>query len=161
MHLGADGPVIWDSLAICEYLAEQFPKARLWPDDPIERARARSVSAEMHSGFTALRSQTPTNLRARRPDLPRTPELEADIARIQALWRSYCQAAGTTGPFLFGRFSIADAMFAPVVARFTTYAVDLDATARAYMETISALPAMNDWRAAAEAEPWTIPQYDP
>jgi glutathione S-transferase len=150
-----DGEVIWDSLAICEYVAELFPAAQLWPADRAQRARARSISAEMHSGFPALRREMPMDIGASKPGIGHTPEALADAKRVQAIWRE--QLAASKGPFLFGAFSIADAMFAPVVTRFVTYGVDLDATCRAYVDAMQALPAMRDWRADAEREPKTRP----
>lgn len=147
---------VWDSLAICEYVAELVPAAGLWPDDARARAAARSASAEMHSGFVALRSNMPMDLKRKRPGEGRTPECEADIARISTLWSEMRGQFGEEGPFLFGRFTIADAMFAPVVTRFHTYDVAVGDDLRAYMETILALPAMRDWYAAARAEEWVI-----
>jgi len=147
--------VIWDSLAICEYLAEQFPAAGLWPADAAERARARAISAEMHSGFAALRENMPMDIRARKPGRGHTPAALADAARVLAIWRG-CRARAQGGPFLFGRFSIADAMYAPVTTRFVTYGVELDEVGRAYVDAVAALPAMQAWVAAAAQEPWTI-----
>jgi glutathione S-transferase len=148
-----DDVVIWDSLAICEYVAEVAPAARLWPDDRATRARARAVSAEMHSGFAALRRDMPMQLCASQPGVGHTAEALADADRIQALWRA-CRSAPSAagGPFLFGAFTIADAMLAPVCTRFATYAVPVDDTARAYMAAIAEVPAMKSWRAAAERE---------
>lgn len=147
---------IWDSLAICEYVAELDSAAGLWPDDAHARAVARSVSAEMHASFVGLRSNLPMDLKADHPGEGRTPESEADIARVTALWTDMRRRFGQGGPFLFGRFTIADAMFAPVVTRFTTYDVTVDETVRAYMDAVLALPAMRDWIAAAKAEEWVI-----
>jgi len=147
--------VIWDSLAICEYLAEQFPAAGLWPADAAERARARAISAEMHSGFAALRENMPMDIRARKPGRGHTPAALADAARVLAIWRE-CRARAQGGPFLFGRFSIADAMYAPVTTRLVTYGVELDEVGRAYVDAVAALPAMQAWVAAAAQEPWTI-----
>jgi glutathione S-transferase len=141
--------VIWDSLAICEYLAEQVPA--LWPSDRTARARARSVSAEMHSGFAALRQNMPMDVLSNKPGQGHTPEALADARRVQAIWRECLSASG--GPFLFGAFTIADAMFAPVTTRFTTYGVDLDPTCTAYVASVAALPAMQQWLADAEREP--------
>lgn len=154
-----DGEVrVWDSLSICEYLAEKHPG--LWPQDPAARAHARSVSAEMHSGFANLRSKMSMNIRKRYPGMGRTPESLADVARIVSLW-SDCRARyGKGGPFLFGAFSIADAMYAPVVLRFRTYEVELPAECRAYSEAVLALPAMQDWIAAAMAETESLPQFE-
>jgi glutathione S-transferase len=149
---------IWDSLAICEYLAEKHPG--LWPQDPAARAVARSISAEMHSGFPNLRTHMSMNIRKRYPDKGRTPESMADVARIIAMW-SDCRARyGKEGPYLFGKFSIADAMYAPVVLRFRTYAVELPPDCRAYADAILALPATQDWIAAAEAETESLPQFE-
>ena len=142
---------VWDSLAICEYLADSFDDRHLWPRDAPRRAFARAASAEMHSSFAALRSQMPMNVRARGRKVPRTPELEKDIARVLEIWRE-CRARVTgRGPFLFGEFTIADAMYAPVAFRFQTYGVASD-----YAESLVRLPAMQEWAAAAAAEPQTI-----
>jgi glutathione S-transferase len=149
--------VIWDSLAICEYAAEQNPSARLWPEDPAVRAVARSVASEMHAGFPALRQQMSMNLKERFPGKGRTPESLADIARITQLWREIRARYGTAGgPFLFGHFTIADALYAPVCTRFDTYAVELDETCQAYVDAVRALPPLVEWTAAARAEPWTL-----
>ena len=155
----ADGDLrVWDSLSICEYLAEKHPG--LWPQDPAARALARSVSAEMHSGFANLRAKMSMNIRKRYPGLGRTPESMADVARIVSLW-SDCRARyGKGGPFLFGAFSIADAMYAPVVLRFRTFEVELPADCRAYSDAVLALPAMQDWIAAAMAETESLPQFE-
>jgi glutathione S-transferase len=144
---------LWDSLAICEYLAERFPQARLWPEDAAARALARSVTAEMHSGFTTLRQHMPMNLRARRPGEGRAPGVAEDIARITSLWRECRERFGQGGPFLFGRFSIADAFYAPVVTRFVTYGVELESVGQAYRDAVLALPAMKAWEEAARSEP--------
>ncbi|MGE0870925.1 MAG: glutathione S-transferase family protein [Kofleriaceae bacterium] len=148
-----DGLVIWDSLAICEYAHELYPHAKLWPGDREERARARSIAAEMHAGFAALRRDMPMDLGSSSQGEGHTAEALADVGRITAVWRD--QLTRSKGPFLFGAFSIADAMFAPVATRFRTYGVDLDATARGYVETVFALPAMQNWLRDAEAEPRT------
>lgn len=157
-----EGVPIWDSLSICEYLAEKHPA--LWPADPKARALARSVSAEMHSGFPNLRTHMSMNIRRHYPGRGRTSESIAEAARVIGLW-SDCRArfgalAGAGGPFLFGAFSIADAMYAPVVLRFETYAVDLPPICRAYADAVLALPAMREWVAAAKAETETIPQFE-
>ena len=143
--------VVWDSLAICEYVAEQVPA--LWPADRARRAEARAVSAEMHSGFKALRKGYPMDVRAALPDHPRDAEIEADVARIVAIWEGCRARFAADGPFLFGTFSIADAMYAPVVWRFHTYGVALPPAAAAWAEHLRGLPAMQEWRAAALAEP--------
>jgi len=155
------GTIVWDSLAICGYLTEQFPAAGLWPADPAAKAVARSISAEMHAGFPALRAQLPMNVRSRFPGREIAPEVQADINRVMAIWRQCRSRFGEgNGDFLFGRFSIADAMYAPVVTRFRTYAIDLEREAEAYCEAIAALPAMQDWAAAAKNEPMVIDQYE-
>lgn len=150
--------VIWDSLAICEYVAELAPAAGLWPADPHARAVARSVSAEMHSGFVALRNAMSMDLKVDRNGQGMTPDSAADIARVQALWADCRARFGQGGPFLFGGFTIADAMFAPVVTRLVTYGVAVEAGTRAYMDAVLALPAMQEWTAAAKAEPWVLDQ---
>jgi glutathione S-transferase len=142
--------LIWDSLAICEWLAERHPEARLWPADPVQRARARAISAEMHSGFHGLRSAMPMNCRSRHPDCGQTVDAIVDIARIIGIWTDALAASG--GPFLFGHFTIADAMYAPVVSRFVTYAVPLLSPCTDYIASVQALPAMREWNAAAAAE---------
>ena len=145
---------VWDSLAICEYLAEKasLNHVDLWPADPKARAEARSVSAEMHSGFAALRQQMSMEVAASRPGEGQTPEVLADIARIAALWTSCRERFAAAGPFLFGDFSVADAMYAPVAFRFHTYGVELPPLAAAYRDTLLALPAMQEWAAGARAE---------
>jgi glutathione S-transferase len=152
--------VIWDSLAIGEYLAERFPEAGLWPADPDRRAIARSVVAEMHSGFPALRSAMPMNIRASYPGDDPGPEVDLDIRRIVAIWEACRRDFGAGGDFLFGGFSLADAFYAPVVSRFRTYGVDLDGAAGAYMTAVWAWPAVQSWVAAAEAEPWVVERYE-
>lgn len=152
---------VWDSLAICEYLAEQFPEKQLWPADVAARAEARSVSAEMHSGFQALRQNMFMNIRRRLPARGRTPEVAADIERITTMWNDCRRRYAAGGPFLFGRFSIADAMYAPVALRFQTYEVAVDGAAGEYLRTLLALPALQEWIAAAHAEQESIPQYEP
>jgi glutathione S-transferase len=152
-----DGDVpVWDSIAILEYLAERFPEAGFWPAELAARARARSISAEMHSGFPALRRELPIDVSQDAPGFLAAPQLSAeavdDIARIQAIWRDSRLAFGDGGPFLFGRFSNAEAMYAPVASRFRTYGVEADPVSRSYIETVSALPAMVEWRRAASIE---------
>ena len=149
---------VWDSLAILEYLAESHPS--LWPAAPAARAVARSISAEMHSGFGALRQHMSMNIRKRHPGKGRTPEALADVARIVAMW-SDCRARfGAAGPFLFGAFGAADAMYAPVVLRFRTYAVELAPPCRAYADAVLALPALGEWIEAAERETESLPQFE-
>jgi glutathione S-transferase len=152
-----DGNVhVWESLAILEYLAEKFPAARLWPPDPAARAQARAIAAEMHAGFVPLRRHLPMNMwrPVRQRELP--PDVKSNVKRIDAMWTDCRNRFGAGGSFLFGAFGAADAMYAPVVARFHTYAVELGAVARAYMEAVMGLPAWGEWRAAALAEPWVL-----
>jgi glutathione S-transferase len=152
---------VWESLAICEYLAESFPNFELWPQDQAARALARAVSAEMHAGFHALRQHLPMNIRSSFPGRGVTPEVQADINRIMAIWRDCRTRFGEgNGDFLFGQFTIADAMFAPVVTRFRTYKTDLEREAEAYCETIMAMPAMQEWIAAAKNEPMIVEAYE-
>ena len=148
---------VWESLAILEYLAEKFPAAALWPEPRAARAHARAVAAEMHAGFAALRRQLPMNIR--RPVIPRALDSDAvgDVARIDAIWSECRSRFGAGGPFLYGAFTAADAMFAPVVWRFHTYAVEVSAAAQAYMHAPMTLPAWNEWREAARLEPWVLP----
>lgn len=156
------GGRIWDSLAICETLAERFPGARLWPDDPDARAQARAVAAEMHSGFAALRSELPMNVRrSGKPPAALSDLASAQIARVQQVWRD-CRSRSTAagGTLLFGRFSIADAMYAPVTVRFRSYGVALDPACAAYVRAVSDLPPMLEWCAGAMAEPWRNPKVD-
>ncbi|MFN3350447.1 glutathione S-transferase family protein [Pseudorhodoplanes sp.] len=149
--------VIWESLAILDHIADRFPQTQLWPSEPKARAHARAVSAEMHAGFAPLRRHCPMNMR--RVGRPRalTPEAEADVQRIDAIW-SECRARfGQGGPFLFGAFSAADAMYAPVVSRFVSYAIKAGPAGQAYMAAMQALPAWQEWQAAGVAEPWVMP----
>jgi glutathione S-transferase len=144
------GPLkVWDSLAICEYLAELFPAAALWPSGREARAAARAVAAEMHAGFPALRNACPMDLVGPVSVVEITPEVDKEAARIRALWADCRARFGADGPFLFGRFTIADAMYAPVVTRFTSYALPQDAVSRAYCDAVAALPAMREWREKA------------
>lgn len=149
---------VWESIAICEYLAECFPNAYLLPKEPEERALIRSISAEMHAGFHNLRHNMPMNCRSRLPDKGMKPGVQEDIDRIVAIWRDCRQKFGSNGDLLFSHFTIADAMFAPVVSRFTTYDVKLDPIAQAYADAIWNLSAMQEWAAAAQVEPENIPQ---
>lgn len=143
---------IWDSLSIVEYLAEKFPDRKLWPSDRAARAVARSICAEFHAGFSALRNRLASNMSVRLPGLLWDVDVQADIDRICALWRDARARFGAAGPFLFGDFSIADAYYAPVTRRFVTYEVRLPEDAARYVETIGALPAMQAWLASAATE---------
>jgi glutathione S-transferase len=150
---------VWDSLAIAEYLAEQFPDKHMWPQDVAARALARSVVAEMHSGFTGLRSAMSMNIKARLPGRGRTAEAQADIGRICEIWEECLARFGHRG-FLFGEFSIADAFFAPVVTRFQTYGVALAPALQAYCERVLAHPAVAAWIAGALLETEATPLHD-
>lgn len=155
------GRVVWESIAIIEYLADLDPRAGLWPADPAARAQARAISAEMHAGFVELRRAMWMNVRRRFPGKGGTPGALADIARIAALWRDTRARFGVGGPFLFGaKPSGADAMYAPVVARFVTWAPELPADAAAYVAAVWDHPFLVEWRKAAEAEPWINPKFE-
>lgn len=152
---------VWDSLAICEYMRETHKIADAWPRERAARATARSIVAEMHSGFNALRSAMPMNLRRETEALPAVPaDAMRDIERISAIWRDCRARFGSAGTFLFGRFSIADAFYAPVATRFHSYAVALDAVNQAYVDAIRALPAMQEWQQLALAEAQRIDKYE-
>jgi glutathione S-transferase len=156
-----DGDVtVWDSLAIIEYAHERFPDAKLWPQDPASRAHARSISAEMHSGFMALRNECGMNLHRRVEAKPLSADALANIARIQQIWAECHARYGQIGPYLFGEFSGADAMYAPVVHRFLTYAIELSPPARAYVEAMQALPAFRQWTQEGLAETRLIPRFE-
>lgn len=152
--------VVWDSLAILEYLAERHPETGGWPDDPVVRAQARCVAAEMHSGFSDLRGELPMNCRRRSPPPTLSALARRDIERVQALWRQARERHGSGGDFLFGSFCIADAMYAPVVSRFVSYGIELDSVCAAYAEAIYALPAMQDWLTDAAAEAESLAKYE-
>ena len=147
---------VWESLAICEYLAEQFPDAKLWPGDAAARTHARIVSTEMHGGFGNMRRDIPMNCRAHLPGRGLTLGARIDIAHIDALWCDCRERFGAGGDFLFGSFTIADVMFAPVASRFATYEPDLSPVAKAYVDAINAHPAMVEWVEASRAEPDNI-----
>jgi glutathione S-transferase len=152
-----DGDItVWDSLAIIEYLAERFPQARLWPEDRAARAHARSISAEMHSGFMALRNECPMNLHRPVKPVALSDDARANIARVQQIWGQCREQYGKPGPFLFGAFGGADAMFAPVVYRFHTYAIEVTPPVADYMKTMMAEPAMQEWTRAGLAETLVI-----
>jgi len=146
--------VIPDSLAIIEYVAELNPDQPVWPADRADRALARAAAAEMHAGFTALRSRAPMNLRKSLPDRVAIDAVADDLARVESLWGGLLLRSG--GPYLFGSFSAADAMFAPLATRLRTYALPISDTARGYVDAIYALPAFQTWLSAAVAEPWIV-----
>jgi glutathione S-transferase len=153
-----DGDVaVWDSLAITEYLAEKAPDAGLLPRDRAARARARSIMAEVHAGFSALRNHCPMNIR--RPVSPRPPSaaVDADVRRITAMWEETRARFGAGGPFLFGAFGAADAFYAPVASRFRTYAIQLEPSASAYVDAVFAHPPMAEWVKRGFAETWVVP----
>jgi glutathione S-transferase len=156
-----DGDItVWDSLAIIEYIAERFPEKKLWPDDVAARAHARSVSAEMHSGFMALRNECGMNLHRKVASVTLSADALANIARVQQIWQECRERYGASGPFLFGGFGAADAMFAPVVHRFRTYAIEVTPQAKAYMETMMALPAFQEWTKDGLAETLVIEKFE-
>jgi glutathione S-transferase len=147
---------VWESLAILEHLAERVPEAQLWPAGPPARAHARAIAAEMHAGFSALRRHCPMNMRRPVKKRPPSPAADADARRIAAMWTDCRARFGRGGPFLFGAFTAADAMYAPVVSRFHTYAVDAEAPVRAYMQAMMALPAWREWEEAGRKESWVM-----
>ncbi|MFO7297874.1 MAG: glutathione S-transferase family protein [Pseudomonadota bacterium] len=156
-----DGDVtVWESLAIIEYLAEKFPEKAIWPKNQKARAHARAAASEMHAGLQALRNACPMNLGKRFAKKDRGAAVAADVARVTSLWREARQSFGSGGPFLYGEFSAADAMFAPVVTRLDTYQVDVEPDTRAYMDAILSHPAFVAWREAALQEPWSLPHYE-
>jgi len=156
-----DGAItVWESLAIAEYVAEIYPGKAIWPRGKAARALARSLANEMHAGFPALRRDLPCNFRRPVRAIALSEAVEAEIVRIEAGWAQARKDFGKAGPFLFGRFSAADAMFAPVVNRLHTYDVPVQPATRAYMDAIMALPAWKAWIADAEAEPWRIEKYE-
>lgn len=157
--LHEDGFAVWESLAIAETLAERYPQ--MWPADPQARARARSISAEMHAGFAKLRTAMPMNLKFKLKGKPATPEVQRDIDRIAEIWEeARTQFATADGPWLFGAFSVADAMFAPIVWRFHVYNVALPPVAAAYRDAMLAHPAMQEWYAAGIRETEAHAHYD-
>jgi glutathione S-transferase len=156
-----DGDVtVWDSLAIIEYAAERFPEIRLWPSGRASRAHARSISAEMHSGFAALRNECGMNLHRPVGTIELSAEARADIERIQQIWIECRERYGEFGPFLFGAFGGADAMFAPVVHRFRTYAISVAPVVRDYMDAMMSLPAFQEWTRAGLAETLVIAKFE-
>lgn len=143
--------LVWESLAICEYLAEIAPT--LWPSERKARAEARAIASEMHAGFPSLRQEMPLDVRTSLPRPQLSPEAKADVARVIAIWEDCRRRYGLKGPFLFGHFTNADAMYAPVVFRFQTYRIELPEASRRWSDTMLALPAMQEWRQVATAEP--------
>jgi glutathione S-transferase len=154
-----DGDIaVWESLAIMDHLADTHPDLAIWPRERSARAMARSVAAEMHSGFSALRSACPMNLGKRFAEKDRGPAVAKDVARIVAIWTTARERFGEGGPFLFGAFTAADAMYAPVATRFETYSVAVPPPCRDYMAAIFDTPAFREWRDAALAEAWVVPE---
>lgn len=152
-----DGDVrVWESIAIMDYVADHLAPGRVWPEERAARAMARSVAAEMHAGFSALRSACPMNLGKRYAFRDRGPAVARDVERATAIFREARERFGAGGPFLFGAFSAADAMYAPLVTRLDTYAIPVDPVSQAYIDTVLALPAFQEWRAAALLEPWVV-----
>lgn len=156
-----DGDVtVWDSLAIIEYLAEKFPEAKLWPSDRAARAHARAISAEMHSGFVPLRSECGMNLHRPIRAVALSDDARANVARIEEIWADCHARYGKEGPFLFGAFSGADAMYAPVVHRFRTYAIPVKAEAQHYVDAMMQLPAFQQWTSDGLAETLRIERFE-
>jgi glutathione S-transferase len=151
---------VWESLAIIDHLADEHPDLPIWPRDRAARGLARALAAEMHAGFAALRAACPMDLGKRYAARDRGPAVAADVERVGAIWRTARERFGRGGPFLFGAFCAADAMYAPVVTRFSTYSLPADGTAQAYIEAVSALPAFREWREAGLAEPWIVPDNE-
>ena len=152
--------VVWDSLAIIDYLADKVGRDRYWPKDDVARGMARSMAAEMHSGYTALRRECPMNTRRTVSDVKVSEETRADAIRILQTWAEARSRFGREGPYLFGTFSAADIMLAPVVSRFMTYGFTLPGFAQSYVEAMMAHPWMEEWYAAAAEEPWTIKRIE-
>lgn len=152
--------LVWESLAIIEYLAEKFPTVAIWPKDVFARAQARSISNEMHGGFLPLRQALPMNLAKRFRTPQMSEDVQANVARIEQLWRETTAEFAGRGSYLLGDFSAADAMFAPVVTRLDTYQIPVAPDTRRYMDAVLAHPAFLAWKAGAQAEPWTIPDYE-
>ena len=161
MPILIDGDVrVWESLAILEYAAEKFRDAHLWPSESKARAHARAISTEMHAGFVPLRSECGMNMWRPPAKKDLSQDAQANVARIQAIWTETRAKYGAGGPFLFGKFTAADAMYAPVVSRFETYAIDVTAPVADYMQAMIALPAWQEWRRAALRETWVIPKFE-
>lgn len=154
------GVRVWDSLAIGEYLNELRPDAAMWPEQPAARAMARSLAAEMHSGFTGLRNRCPMDIRGAVGPIAPPAEVAADLARLEEAWTAARKAFGAAGPYLFGRWTLADAAFAPVASRCRTYGLPLSPSATAYVDAVLAHPHLAEWMKAARAETWRIPHED-
>ena len=152
---------VWESMAIMDYLADAFYDRRWWPADPHAKAHARTIAAEMHASFGPLRNAMAMNLSKIYPARKWADDVNSDVIRVHEVWRDARSRFGADGDFMFGDFTIADAMYAPVVARFKTYAIELDATCAAYAAAILSLPAMQKWTAEAAEEPWVIDHYAP
>lgn len=152
-----DGLTIWESLAILEYLVDLFPEKGIWPKDPKAKAVARAVSCEMHAGFMDLRKACPMNVRAQKPETKLSEDVLKDVSRLVELWEVCRRQFGQGGDFLFGRFSAADAMFAPVIWRFNTYGIKVKGEAQNYFLAMMNLPVMQEWHAAALKEPYVMP----
>ena len=153
-----DDVQVWDSLSIMEYIADRHPELAIWPRDRSARAFARNISSEMHAGFSALRNACPMNLGKRHAPKDRGPKVAADVARVTAIWTEARARHGQDGPFLFGAFTAADAMYAPVATRLRSYSIGVDPVSEAYCDAIYAHPAFVSWREAALAEPWIVPE---
>lgn len=151
---------VWESLAILEYLAERFPEKNFWPKTRATRAVARSIANEMHAGFSSLRNACPMNLRRPHRPIAMDDAVRSDVARIEEIWRDCRTAYGKGGKFLFGKFCNADAMFAPVVTRFDTYAIPVAGDTRTYMDTVLATPAFQKWKSEALKETWILPHEE-
>jgi len=158
--IDGDQPV-WETLAILEHLAEKFPAVGLWPKDAGARSHARVVASEMHAGFSALRTNCPMNMWLPAKPRPQPDKVKADVTRIESLWIDCRTRFGQKGPFLFGTFGAADAMYAPVVARFYSYGIPVGRDARAYMNAVIELPAWKEWVAAGSKEPWVMRHNEP
>lgn len=150
---------VWESLAICEYIADIFPGKNFWPKDAARRAKARAVANEMHAGFQALRANCPMDVKAKRKPKDNPPQLQKDVERIQSIWEGCRQEHKKAGPFLFGHFTVADAMYAPVAFRFDTYGISLSGESKQYLETMLQVPAMQEWAEAGKKETWVIEDF--
>jgi glutathione S-transferase len=155
-----DDIVVWDSIAIIEYLADKVGRERFWPEDPAARGMARSMAAEMHSSFANLRREHSMNVRRRFPPQPLSPAVQADVERIVSLWAEARARFGGTGDYLFGEWNAVDIMFAPVVTRFVTYSIPLPRFAAAYAEAVLTHPFVREWLGAAQEEPWVIEKFE-